>query len=138
MPGQLLKGKRIFIVEDNLANRAIEQMLLERHGAKIMIERYGKETLAILKSFGAVDLIVMDLMLPEGVSGFDVTDQIRSVPEFKNVPVVAVSAADPAESLPRAKAKGFVGFISKPIDFDHFPNQIARLLNGEQIWVEGD
>ncbi len=138
MSGQLLRGKRIFIVEDNLANRAIEQMLLERHGARVAIERYGKDTINQLKLFGAVDIIVMDLMLPDGVSGFDVTEQIRRVPEYKNVPVVVVSAADPAESLPRAKAKGFVGFISKPIDFDHFPQQVARLLNGEQIWIEGD
>ncbi len=134
----LLNDKRIFIVEDNLANRAIEQMILERNGAKTAIERYGTTTIERLKAFAPVDIIIMDLMLPDGVSGFDVTDQIRQLPEFSQTPVVAVSAADPAESMPRAKAKGFSGFISKPIDFDRFPQQIARILGGEKLWYEGD
>ncbi len=134
----LLNDKRIFIVEDNLANRAIEQMILERNGAKTAIERYGTTTIERLKAFAPVDIIIMDLMLPDGMSGFDVTDQIREIPEFSQTPVVAVSASDPAESMPRAKAKGFSGFISKPIDFDRFPQQIARILSGEKLWYEGD
>lgn len=134
----LLQNKRIFIVEDNLANRAIEQMLLERHGALTAIERYGKETLEKLKQFAPVDLIIMDLMLPEGVSGFDVTGEIRRDPAFADVPVVAVSASDPAESMPKARAAGMAGFISKPVDFDTFAQQIARLIEGEHVWAEGD
>jgi two-component system cell cycle response regulator DivK len=135
---QLLENKRIFIVEDNLANRAIEQMILERNGAKTAIERYGTETIQRLQAFAPVDIIIMDLMLPDGVSGFDVTDEIRQYDEFANTPVVVVSASDPAETMPTAKKKGFAGFISKPIDFDQFPQQIARILDGEAIWYEGD
>ncbi len=134
----LLENKRIFIVEDNLANRAIEQMILERNGAKTAIERYGTTTLERLEAFAPVDLIIMDLMLPDGVSGFDITDEIRKRPQFAHIPVVAVSAGDPAESLPRAKARGFAGFIGKPIDFDLFPQQVARILGGEKLWFEGD
>ena len=135
---QILHNRRIFIVEDNLANRAIEQMILERHGAKTAIERYGTDTLEKLNKFVPVDLIVMDLMLPNGVSGFDVADQIWQHEAFKNVPMVIVSASDPAESMPLARARGFSGFISKPIDFDNFPIQISRIIKGEQIWFEGD
>lgn len=135
---QLLEKKRIFIVEDNLSNRAIEQMLLERYGARTAIERYGTDTIARLQAFAPVDAIIMDLMLPNGVSGFDVADNIREIDEFKDTPVVAVSASDPAETVPIARRKGFSGFISKPIDFDRFPGQIARIVNGEQVWFEGD
>lgn len=135
---KLLENKRIFIVEDNLANRAIEQMILERNGAKTAIERYGTDTVRKLQAFAPVDIIIMDLMLPDGVSGFDVADEVRKFPEFKAVPIVAVSASDPSESMPLAVAKGFAGFISKPIDFDTFPGQIARILNGEKVWFEGD
>lgn len=134
----LLRGKKIFIVEDNTSNRAIEQMILERHGAKVSIDRFGKNTIERLKVFAPVDIIVMDLMLPDGLSGFDVTDQIRAIPEFKDVPVVAVSASDPEESMPIARAKKFAGFISKPIDFDEFPKQILRILDGEKVWFAGD
>ncbi|GAB4521869.1 MAG: cell-cycle response regulator DivK [Anaerolineae bacterium] len=134
----LLKGKRIFIVEDNIANRAIEQMILEKNGATTATERYGVHTANRLKSFMPVDMIIMDLMLPEGVSGFDVADELRQHTEFAEIPVVAVSASDPAESMPRARSSGFSGFISKPIDFELFPKQIARILDGENIWFEGD
>lgn len=134
----LLEEKRIFIVEDNLANRAIEQMLLERHGAITSIERYGIDTLTKLRDFAPVDLIIMDLMLPNGVSGFDVAGEIRKDSAFQDVPVVAISASDASESVPKAQASGFAGYISKPIDFDTFPEQIARLIDGEQIWFEGD
>lgn len=135
---KLLTDKRIFIVEDNLANRAIEQMILERNGAVTAIERFGMDTLDKLRAFAPVDLIIMDLMLPNGVSGFDVADEIRQDGRFVQTPIVAISASDPAEATPKARAKGFVGYISKPIDFDKFPKQIARLLAGEQIWFEGD
>lgn len=135
---KLLSDKRIFIVEDNLANRAIEQMILERNGAVTAIERYGTDTLEKLQAFAPVDLIIMDLMLPNGVSGFDVADEIRTHQAFQTTPIVAISASDPAEAMPKARAKGFVGYISKPINFDNFPKQIARLLEGDQIWFEGD
>ncbi|NJL60427.1 MAG: response regulator, partial [Desulfobacteraceae bacterium] len=55
---QLLNGRRIFIVEDNLANRAIEQMLLERHGAVTSLDRFGTDTLRRLEAFAPVDLII--------------------------------------------------------------------------------
>ncbi len=130
----LLQDKRIFIVEDNPSNRAIEQVLLERNGAKTMFDRWGTETIERLQEFAPVDLIIMDLMLPDGVSGFDVAAQIRAMPQFNSVPIVVVSAVDPAEALPMARAKGLDGFISKPIDFTRFPNQVARLIEGEKIW----
>lgn len=132
-----LKDKRVFIVEDNLANRAITQMLLERHGASTAIERTGAQAVSKLQEFAPVDVILLDLMLPDGVSGFDIYDAIRQMDAFKAVPVVVVSASDPAETMPQARRKGFAGFISKPIDFNHFPEQIARIIEGEHIWAEG-
>jgi len=47
---------------------------------------------------------------------------------------VAVSASESAVAIPKVKAKGFAGFISKPIDYDRFPNQIVAVLNQEAVW----
>jgi len=132
----LLSNKRIFIVEDNMANRAIETVILERQGAVVSMDRYGTETLERMIRFAPVHLVVMDLMLQEGVSGFDVAAQIRQHPDFKDVPIVAVSAADPAEVMAKVRAKGFKGFISKPVDYDRFPRQLARVLGGGTVWNE--
>jgi CheY-like chemotaxis protein len=130
----LLQDKKIFLVEDNLSNRAIMQMILEQHGAKTAFERWGTETVSRLKSFEPVDLIVLDLMFPNNVTGYDVFDLIRENREFRHIPIVAVSASEAGEAIPKTRSYGFKGFIPKPIDMDKFPKQIAAILRGEEVW----
>ncbi|MCI0709206.1 MAG: response regulator [Chloroflexi bacterium] len=129
-----LDQKRIFIVEDNPANRAVTTALLTRHGAEVRMERWGRDAVRQLRTFGPVDLIILDLMLSDDISGFDVFDQIRALPDFNAVPIVAVSATDPSSGIPECQQKGFNGFISKPIEFTLFAEQIASLINGETVW----
>lgn len=129
-----LNNKRIFVLEDNLENKAIAQMLLERAGAIVLVDRWGVETLSNLQRFAPVDAILLDLMLPGLITGYDIFQQIRAQPEFNHVPIVAVSAADSSTALPKARALGFSGFISKPIDFRLFAQQIRLVVNGERIW----
>ena len=133
-----LKDKRIFIVEDNMQNRVVFQMAFIRHGALVDFERRGRETLARLNEIPGVDLIILDLMLSEGVSGFDLYDEIRAVPKYAATPIVAVSAMDPSLAIPKTLAKGFSGFIAKPIDNHLFPKQIARIMEGEAVWYAGE
>ena len=83
-----------------------------------------------------VHLILLDLMLPGGVSGYNVYDQIRGLELYKTVPIVAVRASDPSVAVPLTREKGFNSFISKPIDINLFPHQMARVIEGEQIWSE--
>jgi CheY-like chemotaxis protein len=123
-----LQGKRIFIVEDNVQNKTIMQLLLEMQGATIAIDRWGRDTIQRLQAFSPVDLILMDLMLPNNVTGYELFDLIRVLPEFANVPVIAVSAADPSESTVKTREHGFAGFIAKPIEFETFAHQIAQIL----------
>ncbi len=133
-----LKDKHIFIVEDNMQNRVIFQMAFVRHGAIVDFERRGRDTLIRLNDLSNVDLIILDLMLAEGVSGFDLYKLIRDVPKFKTIPIVAVSAMDPSIAIPKTMAIGFSGFIAKPIDNHLFPKQIARIIEGEAIWYAGE
>ncbi len=130
----ILKDKRIFIVEDDLKNKAIAQMLLEHAGAIVKFDRWGVDTVARLSQFLPVDLILLDLMLPRGVTGFDVFTEIRAYEQYNHIPVVAVSASDASVAIPRAKDLGFAGFIVKPIDFHNFTKQIAEVLAGKAIW----
>ncbi len=134
----LLKDKRVFIVEDNIQNRVIFQMLLTQHGARVEFERWGRDTINKLRAFGLVDLIILDLMLPGGVTGYDVYDEIRAIPRFNDVPVIAVSAADPSIAIPKTQARGFNGFIVKPIDDVLFPKQLTEVMNKGQVWYAGE
>lgn len=129
-----LEQRRIFMVEDNLENKAIQTMLLEREGAKIGVERWGKDTVNRLRAFMPVDLIVLDLMFPNDVTGYEVFLKIRAHEEFAHIPIVAVSASDPSEAITRTREYGFSGFISKPVDFDLFPKQLADIIGGRAVW----
>jgi CheY-like chemotaxis protein len=134
----LLKGRRILIVEDNVGNKAIAQMLLERAGARTDTERWGTTVVDALKQQAPFDIILLDLMLPYQVSGFDVFQQIRQIEVGRTIPIVAVSAADASTAIPRAQTLGFSGYISKPLDFQLFPQQIYRIICGESLWYSSE
>ncbi len=131
----LLKGKRIFLVEDNLSNKAIMQMLLEQDGAKVSFDRWGAEALEKLLAALPLDAILLDLMLPGQVSGFDIFQKLRRIDSFRGIPIVAVSAADASVVIPRAQELGFSGFISKPIDFVRFTKQVKAIVDGQTLWI---
>jgi CheY-like chemotaxis protein len=134
----LLKNKHIFIAEDNSQNRIIFQMMLVRQGAKIYFERWGDDAIFRLHTMPQCDLIILDLSLAAGISGYDIFKQIRAAPEFDGVPIVAVSATDPSQGIPKTREMGFAGFIAKPIDDALFPKQLLSIINGEHIWYAGD
>lgn len=130
-----LNNKRIFMVEDDPANAAIIQMLLEQCHATVIRGRWGgSDTLDILKKHCPIDVILMDLMLPNGVTGFDVYALVREIPGMEEIPIIAVSASDPSVVLPRVRDMGFSGFIAKPVDFIKFPDQVLAVLKGTDRW----
>lgn len=131
----LLKNRRIFLVEDDLSNRAVAQLLLEKHGARTAIDRWGVETISRLRNFMPIDIILLDLMFPDDISGFDLFDEIRQELDLAHIPILAVSAMDPAVAIPKAQAKGFNGFIPKPVEYDLFAQQVADIIEGIPVWA---
>lgn len=134
----LLKNKSIFVVEDNSLNRIVFQMALLVEGAKLEFERWGRDAVNRLSYQRSVDLIILDLMLHNDVSGYDIFTEIRANPKYDAIPIVAVSAAEPAIALPKTRQMGFSGFIAKPINDDLFPKQIAQILEGKKVWYTGE
>ena len=135
---QTLHNKRIFILEDNIHNRVIFTMTLMTCNVQMEFERWGRQTLQKLEFFMPVDLIILDLMLPNGKTGYDTFTEIRSHRAYDHIPIIAVSAAEPATALPKAREMGFAGFISKPIDDELFPQQVAQVIAGQHVWYAGE
>lgn len=133
----MLKGKNLFIVEDNSMNRVVYTIMLKKEGCYIEFDRWGRDTIKALKN-KTYDLIILDLMLPQGASGFSIFEEIRSQPNYQTVPIIAISASDPNYAIPKAQELGFDGFIAKPLDKNIFPEQLQRILNGEKIWYSGN
>ena len=132
-----LPGKRIFITEDNMTNRVIYTMILKRSGVILEFDRWGRDTTRRIGRFNP-DLIVLDLMLQHGSSGYQIFDEIRSSPEYNHIPIVAISASDPSTALTKCREMGFSGFIAKPVEKDLLTLQLARLIDGEQVWYLGE
>jgi two-component system cell cycle response regulator DivK len=130
-----LKSKRIFIVEDNPGNLAVLNITLQREGAITLFERRGVDVPQKIARSMPIDLIIMDLMLPGNVSGQDIYENIREQTALAAIPAIVVSANTNASEVERARQNGFKGFIGKPIRLHTFPSYVARLLDGEEIWL---
>ena len=133
----ILDGIKVYIVEDNEDNIFILLTILRESGASVRVDWWAAGESRRIVEVLPVDVIILDLMLPRGRSGFSVFDEIRANRELAGVPIVAVSAADPTIAVPKARDQGFAGFISKPVDYDLFPRQIAAIAKGEQVWYTG-
>jgi CheY-like chemotaxis protein len=133
-----LQGKSIFIVEDSAINQIVFQVILRPHGAKIEFERWPGNVLWRLQRLQNIDLIILDLRLFGGLSGYELFSVLRQLPRFERIPIVAVSAVEPRDGIAKAKALGFSGFISKPIREELFALQLTAILQGEQIWSDNN
>lgn len=132
-----LRGKEIFIVEDNAKNRVVYTMVLQLAGATLHFDVWGRDILHQLQ--GTVpDLIILDLMLGKDTDGLEIFEKIRQLPDYNTVPIVAISASDPSTTLPTCQEMGFSGFIAKPIEPQLLVDQVSRLMDGEQVWYLGE
>src|SRR5258708_5483381 len=125
-----LKNKRIFIVEDDITNMAVFSATLRRSGATVFRDIWNVGAALHIAQYLPVDVILLDLMLRNQISGYDVFDEIRNTPTLAHIPVIIVSAADPSVEIPKAQAKRLNGFIGKPIRPRVFASQIAACING--------
>lgn len=124
----------IIVVEDNLNNFLLITRLLSFLGVKrCEWKASGWQVLEFVESFPDVDLVLMDIFLPER-DGYEALELIRSHPSFSETRVVAVTADASQENLERARKAGFDGFIGKPLDPDRFPQQVRRILRDEAVW----
>ncbi|MDF1515772.1 MAG: response regulator [Anaerolineae bacterium] len=124
----------ILIVEDNLNNFILMTRLLAYLGVKkCEWKASGWKVLEFAETLGNIDLILMDIALPDA-DGYESLVSLRTDARFVDVPIVAVTADVSMENIQRAQQAGFNGFVGKPLDPDRFPEQIRRILQGEEVW----
>ena len=119
----------VLLVEDTEDNRFMLKRLLEMSGYTVVEARNGEEAVHVADE-KRPDLILMDLSLPI-IDGLAATRRIKELPDFDQVPIVAVSAHDTADFHSEAIAAGCNSYITKPIDFNELERLLQQLLPGE-------
>ncbi|MEK6805274.1 MAG: PAS domain-containing protein [Pseudomonadota bacterium] len=129
--GKPLEGLRILVAEDNDINLEIAREVLEAAGAKVASASNGREAINALKE-SSYDAVVMDVNMPV-LSGLEATREIRSLPRFAKLPVVAMTASAMADDRARCLEAGMNAHISKPIDVDEMIETLAKLTRGQAV-----
>ena len=124
---EVLSNKTVLIADDDVRNIFSLTKALEQHQMKVLAATDGREALQILKENPSIDIVLMDMMMPE-MDGYESTKQIRKIPAFKNLPVLAVTAKAMMGDREKCIAAGASDYISKPVDID----QLVSLL---RVWL---
>jgi len=128
----LLEGRRILIVEDDVRNVYALTNILEPRGAEVQIARNGQEAIDALKnaalgSSSAIDLVLMDVMMPV-MDGLAATREIRLKPEWRKLPIIALTAKAMPDDQQRCIEAGANDYMAKPLD-------VEKLLSLVRVWM---
>ncbi|MFN3770612.1 MAG: response regulator [Ectopseudomonas guguanensis] len=124
---KLFEGRRLLLVDDDVRNIFALSSALEQKGAAVEVARNGHEALAKLRARDDIDLVLMDVMMPE-MDGYEATRLIRLEPRWKNLPIIAVTAKAMKDDQERCRAVGANDYLAKPIDLD-------RLFSLIRVWM---
>lgn len=123
----VLAGKTVLIADDDMRNIFSLTRALESHKMNVVIATDGNEALKALKEHKNIDIILMDMMMPEA-DGYETTRAIRKDDTYKNMPIIAVTAKAMLGDREKCIEAGASDYISKPVDID----QLTSLL---RVWL---
>ena len=124
-----LSTRKILVVDDDVRNLFAVTSLLERHRAVVVPASSAREALEALEREPGIELVLMDIMMPE-MDGYEATQRIRSRPDGRALPIIALTAKALPGDRERCLEAGCNDFIAKPIESD-------RLLEAIEQWLPG-
>jgi CheY-like chemotaxis protein/CHASE3 domain sensor protein len=122
-----LEARHILVVEDDVRNIFALTSLLEPKGAKIQIARNGREAIESLTRHPSIELVLMDIMMPE-MDGITAMREIRKRPQWQKLPIIALTAKAMKDDQERCLAAGANDYIAKPLD-------VEKLLSLVRVWM---
>jgi CheY-like chemotaxis protein len=131
MGKELLKGKLILIVEDDLSSKLYLNKILEKSGAKLLNAGDGQEAIDSVCSNPDIDIILMDIQLPV-VDGYTATRKIREIRE--DIIIIAQTAYGLLGDKEKIIDSGFTDYIIKPI----MPQNLIEKMEACLIWQQNN
>ncbi len=123
----ILHGKRVLITDDDQRNIYSLKAILEKKKMEVLVAHNGIECLEILKKDCQIDMILMDIMMPE-LNGYETMKRIRQNSEFASLPIIALTAKGMKGDREKCLAAGASDYISKPINLE-------QLISVMRVWM---
>ncbi|MFF9427862.1 HAMP domain-containing protein [Streptomyces sp. NPDC014746] len=124
-----LHGRTVLVVDDDARNLYALSGILELHGITVLHAENGRKGIETLQAHPEVSLVLMDVMMPE-MDGYTATARIRELPEYAELPVIAVTAKAMPGDREKSLASGASDYVTKPVDADELVACVGRWLNG--------
>jgi CheY-like chemotaxis protein len=124
---EVFKGKRVLIADDDVRNVFALASVLERQGMEVQFAENGNEAIASLEADPDIDLVLMDIMMPE-LDGYQAIRQIREKKKFAKLPIISLTAKAMKGDREKSIASGASDYITKPVDTD-------QLLSLMRVWL---
>ncbi len=124
---EILAGKKVLIVDDDIRNIFALTSILEWRNMVIVSAETGRDAIRILQTEPEVDIVLMDIMMPE-MDGLDTMRVIRKLPQFNSLPIIAVTAKAMKGDREKCIEAGAWDYLSKPVDTE-------QLLSVLRVWL---
>ncbi|KAF1085416.1 Autoinducer 2 sensor kinase/phosphatase LuxQ [Sporotomaculum syntrophicum] len=122
-----LEGRKILIVDDDPRNVFALTALLENHKMDVLFAVDGKDGIKTLLENPDIDLVLMDIMLPE-MDGYEAMRRIRQMPQYQALPIIALTAKAMKYDREKCINAGASDYISKPVN-------LKQLLSLIKVWL---
>jgi signal transduction histidine kinase/CheY-like chemotaxis protein/CHASE3 domain sensor protein len=124
---EVLSGKKILITDDDVRNIFSLTKALEKYKVEVVLAMDGVQALEQIKEHPDVDVVLMDMMMPN-MDGYETIQEIRKMPKFRRLPIIAVTAKSMIGDRDKCIEAGASDYITKPVDID----QLLSLL---RVWL---
>ncbi|MBI9034761.1 MAG: response regulator [Bacteroidales bacterium] len=123
----VFRNKTILVVDDDMRNVFALSSLLESKKMKTVLAKNGREGIEMLEKHGEIDLVLMDIMMPE-MDGYEAMRKIRLQEKFRRLPIIALTAKAMKDDREKCIAAGANEYLSKPVDN-------VKLLSMLRVWL---
>ncbi len=126
-PKQLLEGRKVLLVDDDLRNSFTLAKVLKSAGLTVAMAENGQVALQTLEKEAGIEMVLMDIMMPV-MDGYEAIGKIREQARYKDLPIVALTAKAMVEDRARCIRAGANDYLAKPIDTDKLISLMRVLL----------
>jgi CheY-like chemotaxis protein len=124
---EILRGRKVLVVDDDARNIFALTSLLENQEMEVVSATNGRNAIDILQNTPDLSIVLMDIMMPE-MDGYETIHEIRKAPEFRTIPILALTAKAMKGDREKCLNAGASDYIAKPVNTD-------QLLSLMRVWL---